>query len=374
VFTQAVASSRTARNLIEAWLRDFAPDAPMIAAAGQAIRQLLAAHPDYRLDTWRSAQRRLDLFDAQRGPAKLARALIDGAEPVDAILASCGLDDPIRAAGGYLRTVISLLLQEIPATLRGPGAGRGLQRALRVLAPGGSLRFGTALRAPVGRALLGAWLDGGQRPAPAERDTVRTFLLAQLGDPRLRPSNWAGVGDAAIALMHGWVARAAVKSFFRLVADSGRDENWRYREAFWSACLAKDAIDDAWVVLGRDAGRIPDLGDAYAALEGGGDQAALLLRVGPLVFCDWSHGGKLRAWLASSKNAPKLQRRSYSRDALGGKGLPFPPNAKYGTHGASDGLGLSLIHPDRNYWQGSAAALLAARAGIALEEADWQLG
>src|SRR6185369_13463042 len=70
VFTQAVASSRTARNLIEAWLRDFAPDAPMIAAAGQAIRQLLAAHPDYRLDTWRSAQRRLDLFDAQRGPAK----------------------------------------------------------------------------------------------------------------------------------------------------------------------------------------------------------------------------------------------------------------------------------------------------------------
>src|SRR5262249_35055763 len=118
VFTQAVGSSRTARNLIEAWLRDFAPEAPVIGVAGQAIQQLLAAHPDYRLDTWRSAQRRLDLFDAQRGPDKLARALIDGAEPVDAILASCGLDDAIRAAGGYMRTVVDAVVAEIPPTLR----------------------------------------------------------------------------------------------------------------------------------------------------------------------------------------------------------------------------------------------------------------
>jgi hypothetical protein len=37
-------------------------------------------------------------------------------------------------------------------------------------------------------------------------------------------------------------------------------------------------------------------------------------------------------------------------------------------------MGLSLIHPDRNYWQGSAAELLATRAGVTLTEADWQLG
>lgn len=370
VFTQAVASSRTTRNLIEAWLRDFAADAPMILAAGQAIQRLLAAHADHRLDIWRGAQRRLDLFDAQRGPGKLARAVLQGAEPVEAIIASCGLDDPLRAAGGYMRATVSALIEEIPATMRAASAGRGLQRCLRVLAP--MLGFGTAMRGAIGRALLGAWLDGGPEPATAQRDAVRAFLLEHLGDPRLRASNWTALGEPAIALMQRWVARASLKAFFQLIADKALDGHWRYREAFWQACLEKGGIDDAWIALGRDAGAIRELGDAYAALQGAGDQAVLLLRVGPLVFCEWSHNGKLRAWAIGSKNAPKLQRRGYSRDALSAKGLPFPPNAKYGTHGSSDGMGLSLVHPDRDYWQGSVAALLASRAGIALSEADWR--
>ena len=271
-----------------------------------------------------------------------------------------------------MRAVVAAVLAEIPATLRSAAAGRGIARVLRLLAPGGSLRFGTALRGAVGRALLLPWLDGGPAPAAAQREMVRGFLLEQLGDPRLRAANWTPLGADAIALMRSWVSRASVAAFYQLIADKELDPHWRYREAFWSACLRKDAIDDAWIVLGRTAGMPRDLGDAYASLVDGGEQAALLLRVGSLVFCEWSHAGKLRAWAGDSKNAPKLQRRSYTREALGGKGLPFPPNAKYGTHGASDGLGLSLIHPDRNYWQGSAAELLATRAGIVLTEDDWQ--
>jgi hypothetical protein len=372
VFTQAVGASRTARNLIEAWLRDFAPDAPTVAAAGQAIQRLLPVHPDHRLDVWRSAQRRLDLFDAQRGPAKLARALMQGTEPVDAILASCGFDDAIRASGGYMRATVAALLAAIPAMLRSDFASRSLQRCLRVLAPGGTLRFGTELRGAIGRALLAPWLDGGPPPASAERDAVRGFLLQQLGDPRLRASNWTALGDKAIALMRSWVARASVKAFYQLIAERGLDGQWRYRSAFWAACLERGAIDDAWIVLGRNAGTIRDLGDAYAVLADGGDQAALLLRVGPLALCEWSHNGKLHAWSIESRNAPKLQRRAYTREALSAKGLAFPPNAKYGTYGASDGTGLSQVNADRDYWQGSAAALLASRAGIALTDADWQ--
>jgi len=372
VFAQAVAASRTTRNLIEAWLRDFAPAAPLIAPAGQAIARLLAAHPDHRLDTWRRAHRRLELFDAPRGPGKLARALLYGTEPVDAILAACGLDDAIRASGGYMRVTLTALLAEIPTALRGAAAGRSLSRALRTLAPDGALRFGTELRGAIGRALLEPWLDGGPAPAPAERDAVRGFLLAQLGDPRLRAADWIALGDKAIALVRGWVARASVTAFFQLVADRGLDPHWRWRDSFWSACLERGAVDDAWIALGREAGTIENLGDAYASLADGGKQAALLLRIGPLVFCEWSHHGKLRAWSVDSRAAPRLQRRAYTREALSAKGLAFPPNAKYGTHGASDGMGLSQVHPDRGYWQGSAAALLAARAAVTLTDADWR--
>ena len=40
------------------------------------------------------------------------------AEPVEAIIASCGLDDPLRVGGGYMRATVSALIEEIPATLR----------------------------------------------------------------------------------------------------------------------------------------------------------------------------------------------------------------------------------------------------------------
>jgi hypothetical protein len=61
----------------------------------------------------------------------------------------------------------------------------------------------------------------------------------------------------------------------------------------------------------------------------------------------------------------------YSKYDLDGLGLPFPPNPRYRSPGNNRGDGLVHRLPERSYWQGSAAELVARRAGIHLTEDDW---
>ena len=178
--------------------------------------------------------------------------------------------------------------------------------------------------------------------------------------------------------MRRWLTRASLSAFFELISDHAYDAHWRYREAFWSACLDKDETADAWLALGSkihaSARAVRELNSSYGRLEGAGvsgDQAVLLLKIKNLIFCEWSHNGKLRAWSGEWKNAPPLGLPSYTRADITGNGLPFPPNPKFGSKGAIDGTGLSHIGSDRSYWQGSAAELLARRARISLTQADW---
>jgi hypothetical protein len=59
VHRHAADSPRTLWQLIEAWIRDFKPDAPMITEAGLAIRRLLARNQGERFAVWRAADRSL---------------------------------------------------------------------------------------------------------------------------------------------------------------------------------------------------------------------------------------------------------------------------------------------------------------------------
>jgi len=379
VFTQAYRSNATARALIEAWLGAFSRNDPSIARAGLSIRQLLIARPTPRLELWRNADRRFELFDAREGPRKLAGELISGPETVSEVLSATGFDDPLRASGGYVRTVQEeIFAKATSGLLTSPGADQLLKRALAFLAPKGVLRFAEPKsRGEMARSLLRAWSEGGKEPEEATRFQIQDFLLEHLDDPRLKPQRWQEAGEQATNLMRRWLARASLKAFFSLISDHALDSHWRYREAFWSACLEKDPTVETWLALGSrihaSARAVEDLKGAYARLDGAnGDQAVLLLRVKNLIFCEWSHNGKLRAWPADWSNAPRLERKSYTRSELTGKGLPFPRNAKFGSNGSADGMGLSHIGSDRNLWQGSAAELLAQRARIVLAPADWR--
>ncbi|MBR1296622.1 EH signature domain-containing protein [Bradyrhizobium sp. AUGA SZCCT0042] len=378
VLSQAYRSNATARALIEAWLSAFSRNDASVLRTGYSIRQLLIGRPNPRLDLWRNADQRVELFDATEGPRKLASKIVEGSGPPAEILATFGFDDPLRASGGYMRAVQHELLAQASGVLIGPDADESLKRILSFLAPNGTARFAEPMsRGEMARSLLRPWLDGENEPEESIRFEIQDFLLDHLDDPRMRPERWQEAGEQATNLMRRWLTRASLRAFFSLISDHALDTHWRYREAFWSACLEKDSTVEAWLALGSrihaSARAVEDLKGAYARLDGAsGDQAVLLLRVKNLIFCEWSHNGKLRAWPADWSNAPRLQRKRYTRAELTGKGLPFPPNASFGSNGSADGMGLSHVGSDRNRWQGSAAELLARRAQIVLAPNDWR--
>lgn len=377
IWKQAQNSNATLRGLIEVWLRSFSKDEPGLQQVGLELRRLLIAKPTVRMQRWRTADASLDFFDGRLGPGNLAAWLIDGPELPNEVLAATGFDDPLRAAGGYFREVQREIVLRAPLVLRRAGAKQLVQRLLAPLTLEGKLRFGDPeARGEMVRGLLRVWLDNGPEPEDAVRLQIQDFLLRHLEDPRLQPQRWQEAGEEATNLMRRWLTRASLKAFFALISDHALDSHWRYREAFWSACLDKDATIEAWLGLGSQihtsARAVEDLKGAYARLDGAyGNQAILLLRIKNTIFCEWSHNGKLRAWPEEWKTAPRLGKKLYTRKELTEKGLPFPPNPRFGSNGASDGKGLSHVGSDRNLWQGSAAELLARRTQIALSPSEW---
>lgn len=371
-------SGSTRRKLIQAWLLGFEARTPRIDDGGRIIRRLLSASDDPRLDRWRRPDRALDLFDARRGPSRIAAEILSSDRPIETTVQEVGLAEPLQAVGGYARAIQAEVLNQFGAATKF-GAGEVFARCVGFLAPGARLRFDDGpARGEIARGLLAPWLLESKHPVDALRGDVQSFLLHHLGDPRIRPQHWKFAGDDAVALMRRWLARASLKAFFALIDDHALDAHWRYRGAFWSACLNKGAIEDTWLALGSrvygSARAVKDLNGSYGRLEGGrvaGDQSVLLLKIGKYVFCEWSHNGKLRVWPSDWKAAPRLERSSYSREDLTTQGLPFPPSPRLGSRGAPDGHGLSHIGSERSYWQGSAAEFLARHAGVQLSPADW---
>ncbi len=376
---EAMAGTRGSvrRKLIEAWLLGFAPDAPRIEEGGRMIGRLLAASPDARLDLWREADRTLALFDARFGPARVAAALLTSPQSVEAVLRLAGLDDPARAGGGYARAVQSEVLAQFDEALRGRQPDEVFSRCAAFLAPqftesGSRLRFDDSeSRGMLARGLLAPWLDVSDPVVDVLRAPIQAFLLKHLNDPRLQPQRWDAAGDAAIRLMRRWLGQASFKAFFELIDELASDHQWRYRQAFWSAYLKEEHVDDIWLALGSvlhaNARSIKDLNGAYAKLSGS-NQAVLLFRIKHLVFCEWSNVGKVRAWPAGSKPAPVLHRMSYADWELKTPSLQF--------EGAADRLhssaGLSHFGAAQWSWQSKAARFISSQTGIRLMNLhDW---
>ena len=376
VSRQASHHRSTRRDLLNAWIAGFRKSAPRIEEGGRDIVRLLNADDDALFERWRAAHGRFSLFDAKVGPENVAREVLHGTGGLAAALDQAGLADPLRAVGGYAMAVQDEVLKLLPSALATPRGRTALQRATDFLAPEGKLRFeGPETRGATARATLAPWLDGRKGPEELRAD-IQALLLRHLGDPRSKPERWREAGDAPRKIMRSWLAQADIELFFDVIADHA-DDMFQYRRAFWRACLKH--VKGARIVLGNrvhhQARTISELRGSYARLRGtGSDQSVILMEFDNLVVCEWSHSGKLRAWQASdTKNAPSLDLPEYDRDALTTPGLPFPPNATFGSRGAADGEGLAHFQSHSSYWQGSAAELLARRCNppIRLTAKDW---
>lgn len=368
VLEQAREHRRTLRNLATCWLLHFDPASARHAAVGRFLAERVAASDDPRLAWARIAQGEIGLFDQRSGPNRLGHALLTASTPLDELLARWGFAEPLRAASTYLRHAGLAALREWASCSTREDALRLLERLCALWTQEGRLRF-EAERAAFAEGLLRPWLDD-RSPSEEVRGRVQRALLDRLGDPRLPGGvgRWAQVDPKAVALLKSWLARASLEAFFAIIREYALDHQWRYRERFWKALLEKGAIADVWLALAHevaDAARlVRDLRGAYGELAGGVDakHAVILMRIEPLVLCEWSHNGKLRAWPADWRHAPQLGRRSYTGHALRTKSLVFP-------RGSEDGLRHAGSESGR--WQERAAALLLERAGVRLEPRDY---
>ena len=136
---QARLPGRTLHRLIEAYLRDFQPNAAGINEVASTIREQLGKDGP-RLDTWRSAQNEVKLFEPGIGPAALAARLLDLTLDPNAALALYKLDDPLLATGKYMLAVEDAVRTGTPEVLRKSGT-TGLERVLQIVAPNGQSRF-----------------------------------------------------------------------------------------------------------------------------------------------------------------------------------------------------------------------------------------
>ena len=82
------------------------------------------------------------------------------------------------------------------------------------------------------------------------------------------------------------------------------------------------------------------------------------MRMGDLLFCEWSHNGKLRAIEVASFDAPKLYKKSYDAADLRFDSLLFQSNTGHSHNG------LPHLHSDRRWWQNTAAFFISKKLGV----------
>ncbi|MEK8048124.1 EH signature domain-containing protein [Ideonella margarita] len=177
-------------------------------------------------------------------------------------------------------------------------------------------------RVLLAEALVRPWFQ--RRPPEALKTRLLSYFMRHYGDPRHignvnKGHNWQGVSPQVIATLKAWLVGDTLRGFMRILQLTA-DDIWMYRERFWTAYYDKGVIEEAWVALGSQAAwmarREFAKGDwnQFGALTAGAtsDQSVLFLRIGDIVFTEWSHSGSLRATRAGDPQTPRMYLREYS--------------------------------------------------------------
>jgi hypothetical protein len=217
-------------------------------------------------------------------------------------------------------------------------------------------------------ALLSPWF--AKSPSQEIKNFLLTKLLSMLGDPRHNHAGWLGVRKEAIDTASRWLTGRTMDAFFEILRHTD-DDIGPYRRKFWEAFFHGGHILDAWIALGEEAAVALEKIDtehelSYAKILGkiSRNQCVLMLRMGNILFCDWSHQGRLRAIPMSNKQAPKLYAHTYELFQL-----RFPTPLDF-NQGQLDDPGLLHLGSELGQWQETARDFISKQLGITIPLAD----
>lgn len=163
-------------------------------------------------------------------------------------------------------------------------------------------------------------------PPDVFKAQIMTFFDTYFGDPRARNDLWLRIDQNLKLIIMRWKVGLTLKAFFGIIesaakTDKDADRMWKFRKIFWNSYLEEKYITEAWVLLGTIAhsNRKSYLEDniLYGRVKGGQpNHSAILMKIGSLTICEWSHNGALRVWEDGNPNAPKLYKDQYLKDEL----------------------------------------------------------
>lgn len=233
--------------------------------------------------------------------------------------------------------------------------------------------FKTNLRIAFADGMLLPWRKNRKFPSNLKK-TLSDFFLQNYGDPRfIRHSSyqWDGVDPEAIKVMHYLLAGDTLRGFMNILERTA-DDIWRHRQKFWMAYYDAGYIEEAWMVLGTHAqiaaqrNSTTAVPQRFGRLEGGAspNQSVLLLRIGDLVFSEWSHSGSLRAYHEGDPVAPNFYQPSYHGQKLReAQSLDF--------HGGMNmNPQLTHSHSESGTWQRKARDMIRQHTGIYLNDRE----
>ena len=312
----------------------------------------------------------LEALDPERGPTQVANDILG--MPEDRSLSDWQHHHAL-ANGFWLNPFAQ---QAFAQALQAPAEVRASMPFIRRMCEWAVHDAGTAMqrfRYPTFRdefayGLLSPWFD--RTPPQALRQFLLSELLRVLGDPRHDHAGWLGVRKEAMDLASRWLSGRTMDAFFEILRHT-QDDIGPYRRRFWEAYFQAGHILEAWVALGEEAAQalhaIDTSGElSYAKILGkiAPNQCVLMVRMGHILFCDWSHQGRLRAISVTSKQAPKLYQNEYELFQL-----RFPTPLDF-NQGLMDDPGLLHLDSQNGVWQDTARLFIAQHLGIHLSLAD----
>lgn len=230
----------------------------------------------------------------------------------------------------------------------------------------------TDFRVPFANALLGCWV--GRKPSDQLKNILVEFFITHYGDPRFQNHlhfQWDGVSIQAKGVILNWLTGDTLRGFMKLLQRTA-DEIWQYRQKFWMAYYERGYIDEAWMALGDNAQwaaqslKMDQKGMGYGHLDGGAasNQSVLLIKIGGLVFTEWSHNGSLRAYVEGNPQTPQLYQRTYhGADLRSATSLDF--------HGAANmNPELRHMNSEGGTWQRKARDFIRKRTNVYINDSE----
>lgn len=282
--------------------------------AGKLVAALAIADGSFA-ERLKSLQRDVSFFDPGRAPGRLANALMTHPGRLDQAFESHLLWPQFTA------TALGTAAFDAALSLGDEKLGEWgvIARVLDWAKGLGVPVSKTTHRVKFANSLLNPWLR--RKPPDTIKSTLVEFFVRVYGDPRIeghRQYQWRDVSPAAVSVLMTWLAGDTLRGFMRVLENTA-DEIWRHRQKFWMAYYNAGYIQEAWLALGAQAAwfannlKGDERGMGFGRLDSGAspNQSVLLLKIGHLVFSEWSHNGSLRAYPEGSVGAPELYRNSY---------------------------------------------------------------